>query len=884
MKYQIVHKLIAAVQAVLLIAALFTGGLSVPVVAASKSEAGVTVEISKAVSDGQNGALIEWQSSFEVGNLGYNVYRTGKRETVLVNNNLIPGSAFIVGYDKPLFGGHTYSFFDRGGTLDSQYIIEAVLTDGSRQTLTVVQTGYDAEGLTRSYTGDVKSDDAAGENLYDNGMQDGSKPSDFTVSNDLTNPVTQRWVAAQPGLKIAVKTNGLYRITRQQLADAGFDVNVPTANWQIYTDGIEQAFLISGEQGGILGANGYIEFYGYGNDTAYTDTRIFYLVVGTSPGKRMQISWGMKPKSVAAPSYSSFVQCKTSVVANCDKPTFYSSNFRNGEAENFYGDIIFNTTTPTPIRINVPSIDTAAAQATVEVSVQGFSTGAHFMRVMLNGAEIGTLNGGGYDLMRGSFTVPVSSLAQGENSVMFNVPNTGDTSLVEYVRIRYKRRYIASNNNLLFSTAYQRKVKVEGFASSDFRVFDVTDVNNAGVFGHQTVEENGTFSAVVATRIPRLLHAVSTNSVLTPAAMTANVPSNLYNTTQNKDLIIVTHKNWRTQAEALATYRQGQGLTTAVADVEDVFDEFSFGAVTPYGVKEFFRRAMPDYALLMGDATIDPKNYLNRPANIPNYMPSFLFDSINGETVSDELLGDFLDDNGNPGSNNVAEFPVGRLPVRDAAQAQILVNKIINFEQALPANPFERGAVFVNDDPIGYDFFATNQNMASRLPTGTAVQHIQRNGATPATAGPVRTAIVNAVNQGPFIVGYAGHGSLTTWTSASVLRSAEVAQFTNGTNNRFSIFFMLTCLNGSFADPGSESIAESLIKPQNGGAVAVWSSSGLTIADGQDVMAERFYDLHRQAAAGTRMGDLTKPARLASFDPDVRASWILFGDPTLKVR
>jgi hypothetical protein len=213
-----------------------------------------------------------------------------------------------------------------------------------------------------------------------------------------------------------------------------------------------------------------------------------------------------------------------------------------------------------------------------------------------------------------------------------------------------------------------------------------------------------------------------------------------------------------------------------------------------------------------------------------------------------------------------------------------MVNKIINFEQTLTADPFGRGAVFVNDDPIDYDFFATNQNMASRLPSGTTVQHIQRNGVTNGTAGPVRTAIVNAVNQGPFIVGFAGHGSLNSWTSAGILRPTEIAQFTNGTNNRFSIFLLLTCLNGAFADFNSESLAETLIKAQNGGAIAVWSSSGLTIADGQDVMGERFYDLHRQSAAGTRLGDLTKPSRLASFDPDVRASWILFGDPTLKVR
>ncbi len=50
--------------------------------------------------------------------------------------------------------------------------------------------------------------------------------------------------------------------------------------------------------------------------------------------------------------------------------------------------------------------------------------------------------------------------------------------------------------------------------------------------------------------------------------------------------------------------------------------------------------------------------------------------------------------------------------------------------------------------------------------------------------------------------------------------------------NHLSVFVMMTCLNGYFDDPALESLAESLLKAERGGAVAVWSSSGMTIADG----------------------------------------------------
>jgi hypothetical protein len=46
----------------------------------------------------------------------------------------------------------------------------------------------------------------------------------------------------------------------------------------------------------------------------------------------------------------------------------------------------------------------------------------------------------------------------------------------------------------------------------------------------------------------------------------------------------------------------------------------------------------------------------------------------------------------------------------------------------------------------------------------------------------------------------------------------------------------MTCLNGLFHDVYTESLAEAMLKAQQGGAVAVWASSGLTGPEGQVVM------------------------------------------------
>ena len=95
---------------------------------------------------------------------------------------------------------------------------------------------------------------------------------------------------------------------------------------------------------------------------------------------------------------------------------------------------------------------------------------------------------------------------------------------------------------------------------------------------------------------------------------------------------------------------------------------------------------------------------------------------------------------------------------------------------------------------------------------------------------------------------------------------------------------MLTCLNGYFHNLINDSFTEFLTKANNKGAVAAWASSGLTTPDVQAPMALRFYDKIGDGDI-TRMGDLVKDAKgaLVGYGTDVRLSWVLIGDPMLKI-
>jgi hypothetical protein len=83
------------------------------------------------------------------------------------------------------------------------------------------------------------------------------------------------------------------------------------------------------------------------------------------------------------------------------------------------------------------------------------------------------------------------------------------------------------------------------------------------------------------------------------------------------------------QANQLASYRQEQGLDTAVIDIQDLYDEFNYGIPNPTAIRDFLALAYstwqapaPSYVVLLGDASFDPKNYLG--FNRTNYVPPYL--------------------------------------------------------------------------------------------------------------------------------------------------------------------------------------------------------------------------------------------------------------------
>jgi len=812
----------------------------------------------EAFSDGR-GVRLEWKTEIESKNLGFYVYRIVGGQRELISPILITG-AYLQSQAEKITSGN-YSFFDRFGDVNSIYVIESYNVNGQKHYSASIQTQFvnDLASVAGVSSDELinQSRNARPDIVRNESLLPKDLASEVEVNGLQADPITQRWVAAQPGVKIGVKTEGLYRVSRAELQAAGFNVNAPTELWQLYVNGVEQAI--------ITGANGdFIEFYGKGIDTNEADTQTYFLVVGPQNGKRIRSTFIRRiGASVVSQSYSQSFYKRERFI--------YTSNPLNGDVENFFGSIL--STTPTAINFNLSGVYFSKPTASIDVTINGITLVSHQFRVTLNNVELGTLSGIGYNSISRRFDIPTSALRDGANSLQFvSLNGSGDVSLFTSMKINFARRYQAEQNRLSFFVPNYKANYVENFTSPNIRVFDTTNPDAPSLISGLSVEQSGgNYRVYLPSSRGRVLFAVENSAISQASSVTPNAPSTLSTAANSGSLVILSYKDWMTQAEDWANYRRAQGMNVKVVNIEDVFDEFNYGVLNADSIRAFLQYAKsnwqtpPSYLLMIGDATYDPKNYQGYPMS--NFVPTRLVDTIYTETGSDDTLADFNND-------GLAEIAVGRIPARNAATVTLALNKVMTFEQTV-GQASNRGVIFASDLPNGYDFEALSNRLGNQLPGN--IPRIMINRAAPSA----QAQLVSEMNNGRFLVNYSGHGNVGVWAAGSFFSSSNAAQLTN--SNNLSIFTMLTCLNGYFIQP-DDSLSEVLLKNPNGGSVATWSSTGLTTADIQEVMATRFYN---QVAAGniTRLGDLINDAKTTiAFGRDVRLSWVLLGDPTLKMK
>jgi hypothetical protein len=865
--------------------------------------------------------LLQWKTGYEVNNLGFHVYREQNGERVRLTPEPVAGSALIAGSRTALTAGYHYHWWDtslspqssstpsptlppRGGGIGwgaVKYWLKDIDLNGTHKMHGPVTPVISREPIPEKFRPELLSEIGMRlEEKYHHywKVQDlkeklAEKPkakvkvevkgnvikpllkvrraSTLSPQSSLLDTVRmQQYLAGRSAVKLLVKEEGWYRVTQPELVAAGLSAKANPWYLQLYADGKEQPIRVIGGKDGRFGPRDALEFYGVELDTPSADTRVYWLVEGSKPGKRIQ-EFKSYLGSLGSLSSSSFPY----TVEKKDR-TIYFSALKNGDEENFFGPIIYYQSRVHQL-LEVRHLDLGASgDALFEVVLQGVMSGVHRVKVYLNNEneEVGEIVFEGQS--RGLLRLPISQseLEEGENLVSLEAwGGEMDVSMVESIRLTYWHTYTAEANGLRLTAQGGNHLTVNGFSNPKIRVFDITEPNDpVEVIGKVESQKGG---YAISFRVPgheqRILLAIAEEKVKSPGKITPNQSSSWYQSKDGYDLVIVTHRDFFDTLQPLQKLRESQGLKVGLIDVEDLYDEFSFGNKSPKAIKDFLTlakanwRKPPRFVLLVGDASFDPKNYLGK--GDMDFVPTKLIDTAYMETASDDWFVDF-------NSDGLPEMAIGRLPVQTSDEASIVVSKIVGYEKSSKKNE----ALLVADINDGFNFESASEEVRALLPAYLMVRNIFRGDF--GSDAEAKRELLNGINQGALLVNFIGHGSTEIWRG-SILTSDDAEALTN--SPRLPFFISMTCLNGFFQDVYTESLAEALLKAKSGGAIAVWTSSGMTEPGGQTVMDKELIRLLFGSNSIT-LGEATARAKASVSDQDIRRTWILFGDPSTRLK
>ena len=803
------------------------------------------------------GVVLRWRTRSEQDNVGFLIYRTDAGARTLVTPDLLAGSALRGG--ALLKAGYAYAWKDAAGRPTSRYDVVDVDLAG-RQTV--------HGPLTPRVLGAPLFLNTLAAPLLSQASRMHTAPIPWTAKRvsargagspappSATEAVTQAALASAGAIKLGIRQEGLYRVTSVQLAQAGWDVSaVSLGRLRLYVEAHPVPFEVT-----QLPAGGWaVEFYATGLDTQSSDTRVYWL---DKEGGR----------SGAALDHAAFVPGAPltralSTVERVER-TLYFPGLQNGGESKFFGAFIGSHGATQTLTVAHP--DSSGGPALLVVSLQGATLVSHQVHVALNGLELGVAQFADQQLHDEALTVPSALLRAGDNTVtLWRDGNLADVSLLAGLKLSYPRLLVADADALQVEVPPgSHTLTLTGFSGTDVRVLDITLPDRPVLLRAGRAHEGaGVTVGLTSTATQRLL-AVGSNGVLTPDSIELDTASRLANRVRSAGMLAIGPRAFLDAAEPLLERRESQGIRVARVDIQDAYDELSFGEKDPAAIFRLVQLAARPhgplrFVLLVGDASADPRNYLGLGFN--DVVPTQLVDTNYYQASSDDPFVDLNHD-------GLPDLAVGRLPARSVSEVSAMVAKIAAYEDGGP----KHGALLVADAPDSTaDFEQATRALLPLLPPGVLPTVVRRAALGDSAA---RVQVLSAAGKGPGLVNFNGHGSVDLW-HADILTSDDAALLPNVASP--SVFLLFTCLNAAFHIPELDSLGEALLKAP-GGAVAVLGSSSIVPVDSQSALDQAVVrELYR--SSDVTLGEAVMRAK-AQVPSALLQTWVLLGDPSLRVQ
>ncbi len=688
-------------------------------------------------------------------------------------------------------------------------------------------------------------------------------------SGELPTPLAAATAGAADnfpnGVRLTIKETGIVAINAKQLADAGLSFEeLSNKAFNLTRNDQVVPFLVFGDADSPT-----LYFYAQASDSPQEPLSVYMLRSGEGAAIEERSAFPKGPGS--ASGYHRF---------KWEEDRFFVGHAGGGEV--WMGPLLMAPDKWT-FRLDEINIESGHAELTLNLysNREGPGNPDHHVIIQVNDQTVAdhTWDGINHEIV----TVPLDDdilKVGGDNSVTLIVQDestiSAETIYVNGLVLAYKGPLSTANGQISFSSDAPN-IAIND-AESDVMVFDISDRNAPVYLTNVQINNDSVHFAGNSTRSEYVaLHPSQSVQVNIEAVPSWEISLRDDNWEADYIAIVADVSGFEEAINPLLVHRQEQGLRVLAVPIEQIYDEFGGGHKSPVAIKTFLAYAAahwtppaPRFVLLVGDATYDASNQL--PGKNRNRLPTALIHTnIGGFVASDSWFGQF--------TGGLAPMSVGRFPAQNAPQLRVMVEKTLAYEQELDDddNIWRNRALLVADDEPIYDdaTIALTERIKSN---GFRVYGLQMS-----LGENIHYNILSAINQGVGIINYYGRGSKGTWGDEVVLQSADAQTLRNG--SRLPILTSFTTLNGAFAEPGIDTLAETLLRANNGGVVAAIAPSGLASNEQLLQLGDQFYEQlfnEKESRIGDvlnnlRNDDISEPERI-----DALIALNLLGDPALK--
>ncbi len=725
-----------------------------------------------------------------------------------------------------------------------------------------------------------------------------SLPAESAVSKSA---VSQTPYSDSTAYKIDILEDGLYYMSYEYLQTQGVKVNnIDPRTVKITCQGRQIPIYVSGARDGRFDPGDAIQFWGiihYGDQHYYdpfTHTNVYWLHWGGEIGLRMVEQDGSlmeeNPGNLIVPEHY-----RTSLHLEQDLNYERLSQVSDESVDRWLWEQFRADTTRDYAFELSDIVDTLSYE--IEVRLRGLTYDSHHpnhhTKISLNGKSLATeLWNDQSEFIYYNDDRPGTDLWEGNN--LLRISNLGDTPAQEvdtfrlnWIHIKFWRRYQAKNNELRFASPEGgslglHEFRLKGFTTNDIEIFDLAGkkIVNADI-SPDSIFYQVTFQNQVVR--PTQYIALTRGRMKLPDAVTLNRASNLHEFSGGADHIIIVHSDFYDSVLPLADFRRSQGLRVALVRVEDIYDEFNDGILSPEAIRDFLRFAYqhwsapaPASVLLVGDTSwgydkpVTHRSYWKQNCYVPTMMA---WTSAWGTSAADNRLVCLV------GDDKLPDMFVGRFPVNTVEQADVIVDKVIQYEADPLIGPWRKRIQLLAGEGVSFEAGCVGLDSAFVPPGYDAPRIYTKSGSV--HFGTTQD-LLDQWKEGVALATFTGHGGGSVWFDANFFLLDHVEFLEN--ERRLPVVLSLTCFVGFFDNNQQSSLGEEILRAKDKGAVAHFGSSGVAWANednllGQNIFESIFEDGVRNLGELFTQGKLG-PRRISQELVDV---FNLLGDPVTRL-